>query len=124
MQQNEVTLCLGKWGLKVIVCQHYPLSEEVCGAVDGERLLRVVEVQDLSERSDRSEASDAGLKRCTKPSRKSCCCWVMACEMRQGSACRLPVTESSLSSNVPIRLSSSSLRSWSSDTRSYITFWV
>lgn len=106
------------------VCQGYPLSEEVCGAVEGERRLRAVEVQDRSERSERSEASEAGRKRWTKPSRKSCCCWVMAWEMRQGSACRLPVTESSLSSNVPMRLSSSSLRSCSSDTRSYITFWV
>lgn len=43
--------------------QGYPLSEEVCGAVEGERRLRAVEVQDRSERSERSEASEAGLKR-------------------------------------------------------------
>lgn len=127
MEQNEVMSWFGKdrtrrWLQRV--CQGYPLSEEVCGAVEGERRLRAVEVQDRSERSERSEASEAGRKRWTKPSRKSCCCWVMAWEMRQGSACRLPVTESSLSSNVPMRLSSSSLRSCSSDTRSYITFWV
>lgn len=41
----------------------YPLSEEVCGAVEGERRLRAVEVQDRSERSERSEASEEGLKR-------------------------------------------------------------
>lgn len=41
----------------------YPLSEEVCGAVDGERRRRVVEVQDRSERSERSEASEEGRKR-------------------------------------------------------------
>lgn len=41
----------------------YPLSEEVCGAVDGERRRRAVEVQDRSERSERSEASEEGLKR-------------------------------------------------------------
>lgn len=41
----------------------YPLSEEVCGAVDGERRRRAVEVQDRSERSERSEASEEGRKR-------------------------------------------------------------
>lgn len=45
------------------VYQGYPLSEEVCGAVEGERRLRAVEVQDLSERSERSEASEEGRKR-------------------------------------------------------------
>lgn len=45
------------------IYQGYPLSEEVCGAVEGERRLRAVEVQDLSERSERSEASEEGRKR-------------------------------------------------------------
>lgn len=54
-----------RWRSKAIAegCQRYPLSEEVCGAVEGERRLRAVEVQDRSERSERSEASEAGRKR-------------------------------------------------------------
>lgn len=52
-----------RWWWRRRVHRCYPLSEEVCGAVEGERRLRAVEVQDRSERSERSEASEEGLKR-------------------------------------------------------------
>lgn len=56
---------LGKAGPdgRQMVRQGHPLSEDVCGAVDGERLLRVVEVHDRSECSERSDVRDAGRKR-------------------------------------------------------------
>lgn len=68
--EQDVGLCLGfrkrcwsSWEANGGICRGYPLSEDVCGAVEGERRLRVVEVQDLSERSERSDAREAGRKR-------------------------------------------------------------
>lgn len=61
---------------------------------------------------------------CSCTSRKSLCCWLMSCEMRPGSACRLPSNVSSLVSSSAMRFSMSSPRSFRSEISSYMMFCV
>lgn len=77
-----------------------------------------------TEQHSELREDDRKWTRQAKSSRKSFCSFVIAWESTTGSDCTLRRMESSFSSRATILLSSSSLRCWSSNTRSYIMFWV
>lgn len=77
-----------------------------------------------TEQHSELREDDRKWTRQAKSSRKSFCSFVIAWESTTGSDCTLRRMEFSFSSRATIRLSSSSLRCWSSNTRSYIMFWV
>lgn len=77
-----------------------------------------------TEQHSELREDDRKWTRQAKSSRKSFCSFVIAWESTTGSDCTLRRIESSFSSRATILLSSSSLRCCSSDTRSYIMFWV
>lgn len=80
----------------------------------------------LAGTEQHSELSEDDRKwtRQAKSSRKSFCSFVIAWESTTGSDCTSRRMESSFSSRATILLSNCSLRCWSSNTRSYIMFWV
>lgn len=92
---------------------HHPLSEEVGGAVEGDLGVRVGVQGAVAEQ-----------RRGVQLPKSSRCCCPRAWLTSPGSASRLSPNASILLSRAPSRFSRSSLRSCSSETMSYMMFWV